>query len=122
MKKEHFKQADLTNLSSCFLDPQGNFISGGVDHEVGVHEEMACKLLDELFGEDYSLDNYDKIREGRNYTYEYLEEELGYWRYSHWVGEFGVFNGEPEKITFAQKLAIREFCKANLTTWEKVVR
>lgn len=122
MKEVHFTQADLINLPSCFLDPKGNFIIGGVDHEIGVHEEMACKILDEKFGEDYMSDNYDLIRKGRNYTYEYLEEELGYWRYSHWVGDSGAFNGEKDKMTHAQKLAIREFCKVNEVTWDRVVR
>lgn len=121
MIKEHFKKADLINLPSCFLDPRGNFIYGGVNHEIGVHEEMAQNIVEDIMGEDF-LEVWEKLSNNYSYTYQYLEEELGYWRYSHWLGDYGVFNGELNKMSFAQKLAIREFCKVNKTTWEDVVR
>jgi len=111
MRQVHFKEANLAELDSCFLDPQGNFLFlDKGKQEIGVHEELAGEILDARFGEDFEIENWEKIHEGRHYLYEYFEEELGYFRYSHWVGEYGVFNGEKDKMTFAQKLAIKEFC------------
>jgi hypothetical protein len=121
MRTEHFTKVDLTNLPSCFLDPKGNFIFSGRHGEIGVHEGMAFDILDETFGEDYMLDNYDKIRDGYTYTYEYLESELGYWRYSHWIGNHGSFNGEKKLLSHAQKLAIKQFCRVNGVTWERMM-
>ncbi len=120
MRKEHFTKANLFELPSCFLDPKGNLIFLSGTHETGIHEELAAEILDKDFGESFVLDNYWKVKDNRTYLYEYLEEVEGYFRYSHWVGEHGVFNGEASKLTHAQKLAIREFCKVNGTTWDKV--
>lgn len=121
MKIIHFSQVDLLELPSCFLDPKGNIIILSASREVGVHEELACEILDTVYGEDYQLDHYHEIRDCGMYTYQYLEEKLGYFRYSHWIGSHGVFNGEMDKMTFAQKQAIRQFCKVNGVSWNKIL-
>lgn len=123
MKTEHFTKANLAILGSCFLDAKGNFISGGVDHEIGVHEEQAQKIVKELCGndEDKYWTKQEEISEKFGFTYEFLES-IGYLRYSHWVGLHGVFNGELDKMTLQQKAAIRQFCRVKGTTWDKVVK
>jgi hypothetical protein len=112
----HFTKADLVNLGSCFLDPKGNFIFG--DGGFGVHEALAFDILEDLYGDD--LDAIYEVQKDHHYTYEAVQDELGYIRYSDWVGPHGVFIGKKDKLSYAQKLAIRAFCKANGTTWEQV--
>lgn len=119
MYSEHFTKTNLIELPSCFLDGKGNFILPDLNFQLGVHEALAYEIINS-FGEDYYSDNYDKIRGCGMYSYQYLET-LGYWRYSHWIGQYGQFNGDSSKLTHAQKLAMREFCKVHGITWDRVV-
>ena len=120
MYSEHFTQANLISLPSCYLDSKGNFIFSDLNFFLGVHESLGNEIINS-FGETYFLDKYREIRACGNFSYQYLET-LGYWRYSDWVGDFGQFNGDLTKLSHAQKLAIREFCKVNQTTWNEVVK
>lgn len=105
-------------MGSCFLDPKGNLIFPDRQDSIGVHEGLAYEILDDIYGDDFEkeVDIYEK----HSYAYAYLEEELGYYRYSHWLGEHGHFSGEVKKRTHAQKLAIREFCRVNGATFNRV--
>ena len=123
MIKINYSESDMTNLTCAWLSPKGVFYTSEQFY-VGFHAENSLDVVSDylgLTGEESRIWEDEGLRENNRFADDRLVEELGFVKYSSWVGENGIFS-LPDKITFQQRQAIKSYCRVVGVSWDEVIR